>query len=91
MFTLVTDRSRYFRVRRGVTAEQIENEFSSPVRGGVFAGRIVKIKERPLGRYTVRVGDTYKTVALKLGSDEEELRNLNGSKPLYPTCKLFVP
>lgn len=90
MFTLVTDRSRYFRVRRQ-SAEEIEQTFKAPVLGKVFAGAIICLPEKPLKSYTASVGDTYRTIAEKLGAGEEELKRINGFKPVYPTCKLFVP
>ncbi len=91
MFTLVTDRSKYFRVKRGQCAKEIENVFDFPVNGRAFAGAIVVIGEKNLVRYTAKVGDTYRTVALKFGTDEDRLKSINGNKPVYPTCKLFVP
>lgn len=91
MFTLVTDRSEYFRVKRGQTAAQIENALSLPVSGKVFAGRIIRAGTQKLFRYTAEVGDTYKSVARKFAVDEAELKGLNACKPIYPTCKIFVP
>lgn len=91
MFTLVTDRSRYFKVKRGVSAEKIEDVLKTPVQGTLFTGRIIEVRDCAPERYAAEVGDTYKTVALKLGVDERRLMELNGNKPLYPTCKLFVP
>ena len=91
MFTLVTDRSRYFRVKRGQSAEEIERVLKTPVHGEAFAGAVVEVWSEKLTEYTAAVGDTYRTVALKFGADERQLRKLNADKPVYPTCKLFVP
>lgn len=91
MFTLVTDRSKYFRVKRGQSAGDIEKVLKTPVSGCVFEGRIIEVAEGNFTLYTARVGDTYRTVALKFGADEEKLKRANGNKPVYPTCKLFVP
>ena len=91
MFTLVTDKSEYFRVKRGQSRAEVENALSVPVTGKVFAGAIIKAGKRQYARYTAEVGDTYKTVALKFRADEEDLKRINGNKPVYPTCKLFVP
>ena len=91
MFTLVTDRSRYFRVKRGQCAAEVERQLKTPVHGAAFAGRILKVVDGNLRQYTACVGDSYRTVALKFGADEERLKTLNGNKPVYPTCKLFVP
>ena len=91
MFTLVTDRSKYFRVKRGQTAEEVSKVLKTPVSGGVFAGRIIEVYCGELVKYSAAVGDTYSSVALKFGTDEERLKKINAYKPVYPTCKLFVP
>lgn len=91
MFTLITDKSKYFRVKRGQTAAAIEKTLSVPVLGQTFSGRIIIIGNENLIPYTAEVGDTYRTIALKFGTDETELKKINGFKPVYPTCKLFVP
>lgn len=91
MFTLVTDRSKYFRVKRGQSAGEIERVLKTPVSGAAFAGRIIAVESENLAEYSAAVGDTYRTIALKLGIDEQRLRKLNADKPVYPTCKLFVP
>lgn len=91
MFTLETDKSKYFRVKRGQSAKEIERFFNLPVNGEVFGGRIIYLTDENFVSYTATVGDTYKTIALKFGADEEKLKNLNGNKPVYPTCKIFVP
>lgn len=90
MFTLVTEKSRFFRVKRGQSGEEIEKFFISPVCGKAFAGRIIEIKTN-LSVCTANAGDTYRTLAAKLGADEEVLRELNGGKPVYPTRKIFYP
>ncbi len=91
MFTLVTDRNKYFRVKRGQCARDIESHFGVPVLGGAFAGRIIEVGDKTYSRYTADVGDTYRTVALKFGVDEKLLEEANGNAPVYPTKKLFVP
>ncbi len=91
MFTLVTDRSRYFRIKKGQCAAEIESVLSTPVTGTAFAGKIIPVAEKNLKRYVAEVGDTYRTIALKFGADEEQLKKTNNFKPVYPTCKVFVP
>lgn len=91
MFTLVTDRSKYFRVKRGQTRSDIESTLKTPVKGEIFAGRIIKLSPRELDEYTAEVGDNYRIIAEKLALDVEELKELNDNKPVYPTCKVFVP
>lgn len=89
MFTLVTDRSKYFRVRRGQTKREAEAVLRSPVKD-FFCGAICEIGEE-MDVYTVRPTESYKSISLKLGVPEEELKKINFSKPVYPSCKLFVP
>ncbi len=91
MFTLVTDKSRYFRVKRGQVSEDIEKALGMPVIGEVFAGEIIPVIDIKLTLYTAAVGDTYRSIALKTGADEATLKKINGGKHIYPTCKLFVP
>ena len=91
MFTLVTERNKYFRVKRGQTAEEVRKVLKTPVNGVVFAGRIIEVYGGELVEYSAAVGDTYRSGALKFGADEERLKKLNAYKPVYPTCKLFVP
>ena len=91
MFTLVTDRSKYFRVKTGQSAAEIESTLNTPVTGTAFAGKIIPVGENNLRRYVAEVGDTYRTIALKFGADEEQLKKVNDFKPVYPTCKVFVP
>ena len=70
MFTLITDRSRYFKVKRGQDAGEVERVLNTPVCGHVFAGRIVKVAGEPLVQICAGVGDSYKTIALKYGVQE---------------------
>ena len=91
MFTLITDKSRYFKIKRGQSAREIEEILNTPVRGKVFAGRIIRVPSERLCQVTAGVGDSYKTLALKYGVPESKLREINGEKPVYPTCRIFVP
>lgn len=91
MFTLVTDKSKYFRVKRGQSAADVQKAFNAPVCGKVFAGAIVRIRQENFTEYCASPGDSYKSVAQKFGIEEEQLKRLNNYKPVYPTCKLFVP
>ena len=91
MFTLITDRSRYFKIKRGQSTGEIERVLNIPVCGKAFAGRIVKVAGERLVAVTAGVGDTYRTIAAKYGVAEPHLKEINGSKPVYPTCKIFVP
>ncbi len=90
MFTLVSDRSKYFRIKCVATRAEIEKELGCPVFGEIFTGGIVELGER---MRTIRTGphDTYKTISQRLKIDEEELKKANNFKPLYPSCRLFIP
>lgn len=90
MFTLISDKSKYFRVKRGQTKKDLEEGLKIPVEGEVFAGRIL-FKEEEYDVYIVKPLETYSQIAEKLNVAETELKKINSFKPLYPTCKLFVP
>ncbi len=91
MFTLITEKSRYFKIKRGQNASQIESVLNVPVCGKAFAGRVITVPDKCLIKIEASVGDSYKTIAVKYGADESYLREINGFKPVYPTCKIFVP
>ena len=90
MFTIVTEKSKFFRIKRGQSGEEVEKFFLTPVGGAAFAGRIIEVK-RNLSVHIAAVGDTYRTIAAATGCKEAALRELNGAKPVYPTCKIFYP
>lgn len=89
MFTLVTDRSKYFRVRRGLTKREAEDALSVPFKV-FFDGAIVELGEK-MTVYVCLPMESYKSLSLKFGVPEEELKKANFYKPVYPSCKLFVP
>ncbi len=89
MFTLVTDQSRFFKVKHGQSGGEVERALSLPV-SDVFAGKIIE-RGQPLVPYTVKPLESYKSLAEKFGLTEEELKSINLSRPLYPTCRLYVP
>ncbi|MCH5148551.1 MAG: LysM peptidoglycan-binding domain-containing protein [Clostridiales bacterium] len=90
MFALVRENYRYFRVKSGQSVSDVERELEIPVSGGIFSGRILRA-DKKCRIYTVKVGDTYRSVCLKEGVDEETLKELNSNAPLYPTKKLYIP
>ncbi|MDE7439116.1 MAG: hypothetical protein K2N23_01220 [Clostridia bacterium] len=91
MFTLITDRSRYFKIKRGQSSGEVENVLNTPVCGKAFAGRVIRVSDERLIKITAGVGDNYRTIAAKYGVAEPHLKEINGSRPVYPTCKIFVP
>lgn len=90
MFTLTMQKSGYFRVKEGQTAEEIEKVLRVPVSGEVFSGRIIVLKGN-YALHTARAGEGYKSIALRYGADEEELKRANSFKIIYPTCRVLVP
>ena len=89
MFTLVTDRSKYFRVKRGQTKAEVEAALCVPLKNS-FNGAIAEVGEK-MQVYTCRPLESYLSLSRKFGIPVEELKEANFSKPVYPSCKLFVP
>lgn len=89
MFTLVTDRSKFFRVKRGQSEREIEKTFRIPL-SGVFDGAILGV-EGSYTAYTAKPGDSYQKIAERFGLGEEELRKINFDRPVYPTRILYIP
>lgn len=90
MFALVRENYRYFRVKSGQSVSDIERELEIPLCGAIFSGRILRA-DKKCRIYTVKAGDTYRSVCLKEGIDEQTLKELNSNAPLYPTKKLYIP
>lgn len=91
MFTLVTDRSRFYKVKRGQTPREIENVYEIPVCGYVYSGKILAMEYKPYMRYSAKAGETLRSIAAKFGVEYELLEELNGKSPVYPTRKIFLP
>lgn len=81
---------RYFRVKSGQSPNDIERELQIPVPHPSFGGQILRA-DRRCRVYIVKAGDTYRSVCKREGVDEETLKELNFSAPLYPTKKLYIP
>lgn len=89
MFTLVTDKSPFYRIKRGQSAEEVEKLLSVPC-GEAFCGAIIAADGK-FYVYSVKPCETYRSIAEKLGVSRAELEKINFSRPLYPTQRLFVP
>jgi hypothetical protein len=83
-------KTSFVRVRDGMTRESIEKNYSVPVTGDLYTGRILCLNEE-FEIYEVQVGDSYEKIAKKLNVEESTLKKLNNEKILYPSCKLFIP
>ena len=90
MFALVRENYKYFRVKSGQSVSDIERELEIPVSGAIYGGRILRA-DKKCRIYSVKVGDTYRSVSLKEGVDEETLKEFNSNAPIYPTKKLYIP
>lgn len=90
MFTLVTAKCKFFRVKRGQSGEEIESVLKVPVSGDAFSGKLVQT-DREFSVYEAKPFDNYKNIAERFGVSERELEEVNFSRTVYPTRKLFVP
>ena len=89
MFLLATERGKYLRVRKNVTANDVISTFSCPAEQ-TFCGQIIAIT--PPKRFVYALaGDTYALIASREGVREKSLRELNGNKALYPTARVWLP
>ena len=81
-------RTRFYRVKSGQTAEEIERELSIPL-SEVFAGMIIPLKKYEV--YVAEPFDDYLSVSKKFSIGEEELKSANLNRPIYPTAKVYIP
>ena len=88
MQMLQLDRSKFYRVKRGQTAKQIEKVLSVPA-NSCFDGAVIVVEN--CSEYSVQPFETYSSVAAKLRVQEDILKNFNGNRPLYPSCKIYIP
>lgn len=89
MFALVRENCRYFRVKSGQTAGEVSGELKIPV-GEAFCGMIINA-DKKYRAYTVKAGETYRSIGRREGVDGEELEKVNSSAPLYPTKIIYIP
>lgn len=85
---LQLDRSKFYRVKSGQSAREIEKVLCVPV-NNCYEGAIINVLDCSL--YTVQPFETYASIAQRYGMEEEQLKEFNGARPLYPTCKIFIP
>lgn len=85
---LELDRSKFYRIKCGQTAREVEKTLGVPV-NNCFGGAIISITDCKV--HTVQPFETYSTIAEKYGTIEGVLKNFNGARSLYPTCKIFIP
>lgn len=91
MYELKLSKPPLYRVKRGQTPQEISEVFGCPVPQDTECGDIIAVPSCAFVLYSARVGESYASIAAKFGITEEELKRCNGGKPVYPTCKLFIP
>lgn len=89
MFSLVTERGKYLRVRKNVTASDVISTFSCPA-DDTFCGQIIALTAPKRFVYAI-AGDTYGKIAKRESVDVVQLRSLNGNKAIYPTLRIWLP
>lgn len=89
MFTLILDKSKFYKVKSCQSGREIEKLFSIPV-GEVFVGKIITLGDE-YQTYVVKPLETYADIAEKFQVDERLLRERNSDRILYPTAKIFIP
>lgn len=85
---LQLDRAKFYRIKGGQTAREVEKTLKIPA-NNCFNGLIIEVVECRL--HTAQPFETYALIAQKYGVDETKLQNFNGSRPIYPTCKIYIP
>ena len=88
MQMLQLDRSRFYRVKKGQTSKQIEKVLFVPA-NCCFEGAVISVEN--CKEYVVQPFETYSTIGAKFGIKVDMLKNFNGNRPLYPSCKIFIP
>ena len=91
MYKLQLENSRFHRVGRGQTEDQIFRIFGGPAIGEAREGAVVLLGEGNFTPYRARVGEDYAAIAHKFGIGEDRLRRANGDRPVYPSCVLCIP
>ena len=90
MFSLVTERGKYLRIRGEVKESEVISALGCPFSGDLFQGAVIKILPPKRCVYAT-VGDTYAKIAARERVDEAQLKSLNGDKTLYPTMRVWLP
>lgn len=88
MHKLQLERCAFYRIKRGQTSRQIEKVLSVPV-NSCFEGAVIALENCTV--YIVQPFETYSAIAAKFGKEEANIKNFNGDRPLYPSCKIFIP
>lgn len=85
---LISGTGKLYRVKSGQTAQEVEYALGCPA-NSCFEGAVIAVE-----RCSVHVAgpfESYKAIAARYGVEEEALKNFNGNRPIYPTCKIYIP
>ena len=85
---LKLNQSLFYRVKSGQTAREVEKILGVPL-NNCYGGAIINVSD--CSTHTVQPFETYASIAQKYGVEEMALKEFNGARPLYPTCKIFIP
>lgn len=89
MFILSPEKSKFYKVKRGQTKNEVALFLSRPVQGECYAGRIIPAAEN-FFVYAAEAGETFQSLSKKFSVPESELEKSNGGI-IYPGRKLLVP
>ena len=81
-------KNKFYRIKRGQTASDVERAFCCPVKEN-FAGAVVYIP--PCSAYEVKPFESYAVVAEKFSLSEEYLKSFNFGRILYPSRIIYIP
>lgn len=85
---LQLERNKFYRVKSGQTVREVEKILGVPL-NNCYGGAIINVQD--CSTHTVQPFETYASIAKRYGIEEELLKEFNGARPLYPTCKIFIP
>lgn len=88
---LLKDNVKFYRVKRGQEARDIEREFNIPIKFSVFSGMIIEIDNNSYTQYIAELGDTYESISKKFNVQKCTLEQVNNNTPIYPTEIIFIP
>lgn len=85
---LQLEKCKFYRIKSNQTAHEVEKVLGVPV-AECFDGAIVALHDCKV--HVVQPFETYLSIAKIYEIGEDALKKFNGARPLYPTCKIFIP
>ncbi len=89
MFTLIPEKSRFYRVKRGQNAREVSISLGQPVLEDLSGGMIIPVNDGYI-IHEAGEGETFYSLSQKFGVSEDAVKKANGGV-IYPSCKLFIP